>query len=105
MSSLRLPCHPRHRNDEILSSWLLKIASDNIVPVKRLLERIDISRSHLDSMGSDDPRLVSIASAVGLSKKAVVPALPEAFMDCLETLAFLLRTGAGSGVGAELYQE
>jgi hypothetical protein len=35
VSSL-LPCHPHRLNNEILSSWMLSIASDNGVSVRRL---------------------------------------------------------------------
>ncbi|RZU28909.1 TniQ family protein [Edaphobacter modestus] len=73
-----LPCHPHRLNIEILSTWMLRIASDNDVSVKRLCAWLGDDRFRaLDSMAHYNPLINSIAEAVGVEKEIVIQSLPS----------------------------
>ena len=76
MSNL-LPWHPGRLNDEILSSWMLRIAAGNDVSVRSLCAWLgnDDQIWTLDSMADSNPLINSIAVAVGVEKETVIQCL------------------------------
>ncbi|WP_429632292.1 TniQ family protein [Tunturiibacter psychrotolerans] len=78
MSNL-LPWHPRRLNDEILSSWILRIAAGNNVSVRSLCEWLgnDQPVAALDRMAHTSPLMDSIAYAIGVEKEQVIECLPS----------------------------
>ena len=72
-----LPWHPDRLNDEILSSWMLRIAAGNDVSVRSLCAWLgnDDQIWTLDSMADSNPLINSIAVAVGVEKETVIQCL------------------------------
>jgi hypothetical protein len=72
-----LPWHPGRLNDEILSSWMLRIAAGNDVSVRRFCAWLgnDDQIWTLDSMADSNPLINSIAVAVGVEKETVIQCL------------------------------
>jgi hypothetical protein len=73
-----LPSHPRRQRDEILSSWMLRIASDNDVSILDICKwlKSEYPPLGLDSLEPDDPRIEVLAEAFGVRKEIVIDALP-----------------------------
>jgi TniQ len=65
-----LPWHPGGLKDEILSSWMLRIAAGNDVSVRSICAWLgnDDQIWTLDSMADSNPLINSIAVAVGVEK-------------------------------------
>jgi hypothetical protein len=65
-----LPWHPRRLNDEILSSWILRVAAGNKVSVISLCEWLENDQpvAALDRMAHTSPLIDSIADAIGEKK-------------------------------------
>ncbi len=75
-----LPCHPQRQDDEILSSWMLRVASANVNSVRELCKWLGSDAVlALDLMGYNNPLVRSIAEAVGVAKKVVIESLPSSF--------------------------
>jgi hypothetical protein len=80
-----LPWHPRRLNDEILSSWMLRIAAGNGRSVRSLCAWLGNGDQiwTLDSMAHSNPLINSIAAAVRVEKQTVIeclrPSLYELF--------------------------
>jgi TniQ protein len=78
MSSL-LPCHPHRLDNEILSSWMLRVASDNVVSVRRLFAWLggeDRRVRSLDGIEFYNPLIKSIAEAFGAEQESIIQCLP-----------------------------
>jgi TniQ len=72
-----LPSHPHRQRDEMLSSWILRIASGNIVSVLDLCEWLNIDYPYeLDSLSLDSPHIDSLAEAFGVQREVIIEALP-----------------------------
>ena len=79
-----LPCHPQRLDGEILSTWMLRVASANVNSVRELCKWLGSDAVlALDLMGYDNPVVGSIAEAVGVAKKVVIESLPSSFTDCI----------------------
>ncbi|WP_353064490.1 TniQ family protein [Tunturiibacter psychrotolerans] len=74
-----LPWHPRRLDDEILSSWILRIAAGNNVSVRSLCAWLgnDQPVAALDRMAYTSPFIDSIAEAIGVEKEQVIECLPS----------------------------
>jgi hypothetical protein len=74
-----LPWHPRRLNDEILSSWILRIAAGNNVSARSLCAWLgnDQPVAALDRMAHTSPLIASIAQAIGVEKEQVIECLPS----------------------------
>jgi TniQ len=75
-----LPWHPRRLDDEILSSWMLRIASGNGISVRSLCAWLGIDDDwvrEIDSMDPYNPLVNHIAEAAGVEKEIVVKSLPS----------------------------
>ena len=73
-----LPSHPHRRRDEILSTWILRIASGNVVSVFDLCKWLNIDYPHeLDSFKPDHPGIDSLAEAFGVQREVIIQALPS----------------------------
>ncbi len=74
-----LPWHPRRLDDEILSSWMLSIASGNGISVRSLCAWLgtDDWVREIDSMDSYNPLVNHIAEAAGVEKEIVITSLPS----------------------------
>jgi TniQ len=66
-----LPRHPPRRDGEILSTWMLRVASAHVNSVRELCKWL--------GRGYDNPLVGSIAEAVGVAKKVVIESLPSSF--------------------------
>jgi hypothetical protein len=74
---LILPSHPRLRNDERLSSWVLRVASGNLVSVKQLCHQLGTPRvDHLDFKSRDHPLVIAMSRATATAVETVREALP-----------------------------
>jgi hypothetical protein len=98
-----LPWHPRRLNDEILSSWMLRIAAD--LSVRRLCGWLGDDqpvRALDDSMAHTDPLIDSIAEAVGVEKEQVIECLPSSLHGLSRTPVY--RPGRASPMPWRLWQ-
>jgi hypothetical protein len=91
-----LPWHPRRLNDEILSSWMLRIAAGNDQSVRRLCVWLgdDQPVRALDWMAHTNPLIDSIAEAVGVEKEQVIECLPSSLHGLSRILVY--RPGRAS---------
>jgi hypothetical protein len=65
-----LPCHPQRRDGEILSTWMLRVASANVNSVRELCKWLGSDAVlALDLMGHNNPLVGSIAEAVGVCEE------------------------------------
>jgi hypothetical protein len=74
---------PWFLNDEILSSWMLRIAAGNDVSVRRLCRWLGADQPvrALDSMAHTNPFIDSVAEAVGAEKEQIIECLPSSFYE------------------------
>ncbi|WP_433974825.1 TniQ family protein [Tunturiibacter lichenicola] len=74
-----LPWHPRRLDDEILSSWMLSIASGNGISVRSLCAWLgtDDWVREIDSMEPYNPLVNHIAEAAGVEKDIFIKSLPS----------------------------
>ena len=75
-----LPWHPRRLDDEILSSWMLRIASGNGISVRSLCAWLGLDDDWvrgIDSMDPYNPLVNHIAEAAGVEKEIVIKSLPS----------------------------
>jgi hypothetical protein len=67
-----LPWHPRRLNDEILSSWMLRIAAGNNVSVRAFAHGLETTiRFGRWMHGAQSPLINSIAAAIGVEEETV----------------------------------
>jgi hypothetical protein len=78
-----LTIHPHRQRDEILSSWMLRIASGNIVSVFDLCKCLNIPYE-LDSFKPDHPVIDSLAEAFGVQREVIIQALPSSLTDWID---------------------
>ncbi|WP_353064404.1 TniQ family protein [Tunturiibacter psychrotolerans] len=96
MVSNLLPWHPRRLNDEILSSWILRIAAGNNVSVRSLCAWLgnDQPVAALDRMAYTSPFIDSIAEAIGVEKEQVIECLPSSLHGLSRTPVYRSLGGA-----------
>jgi hypothetical protein len=99
-----LPWHPRRLNDEILSSWMLRIAAGNDQSVRRLCGWLgdDQPVRALDWIAHTNPLIESIAEAVGVEKEQVIECLPSSLHGLYRTPVY--RPGRASPMPWRLWQ-
>jgi hypothetical protein len=90
-----LPWHPRRLNDEILSSWMLRIAAGNDLSVRSLYGWLGADQPvrALDRMAHPDPLIDSIAEAIGVEKEQVIESLPSSLHGLSRTPVYRSQGG------------
>jgi hypothetical protein len=88
-----LPWHPRRFNDEILSSWILRIAAGNNVSVRSLCAWLgnDQPVAALDRMAYTSSFIDSVAESIGVEKEQVIECLPSSLHGLSRTPVYRSR--------------
>jgi hypothetical protein len=91
-----LPWHPRRLNDEILSSWILRVAAGNNVSVRSLCAWLgnDQPVAALDRMAHTSPLMDSIAEGIGVEKEQIIECLPSSLHGLSRTPVYRPRGAA-----------
>jgi hypothetical protein len=80
-----LPCHPQRRDGEILSTWMLRVASANVNSVRELCKWLGSDAVlALDLMGYNNPLVGPLPKQLGLRRRSLLKAFLPAFTGCTE---------------------